>query len=68
MSGGIKMNKKAQFDFDDMNIVGIIFGLVGAGIGILVAKQMGSGVLIRIMSGIICAIVCYFVGGKIADD
>ena len=54
-------------DFDDINIVGVIFGLVGAGIGIIMAKQMGSGIVIRLLSGLVCAVACYFIGGKIAD-
>lgn len=55
-------------DFDDFNIVGVIFGLVGAGIGIIVSKQMGSSVTMRLIAAVICAGVCYFVGGKIAGD
>ena len=62
------MNKKAQIEFDDISIIGIIFGLIGAGIGVIVAKQTGSPVLIRLLSGLVCAVACYFVGSKIADE
>lgn len=54
-------------DFDDINIFGIIFALIGAGIGIIVSKSMGGGVGLRLISALICAVACYFVGGKIAD-
>jgi len=62
------MNNKGQLDFDDISIPGIVFGLVGAGIGIIVAKQAGATVFFRILSGIVCAISCYFIGGRIASD
>lgn len=62
-----KMNKKAQLELDDISIVGIIFGLVGVGIGILIAKQMDSPLIIRLLSGLVSGAACYFVGGKIAD-
>lgn len=54
-------------DFDDINIVGIVFALIGAGIGIIVSKGMGSGLAMRLIAALICAIACYFIGGKIAD-
>jgi uncharacterized membrane protein YfcA len=62
------MNKAAQIDFDDINIVGVIFGLIGAGIGILVASRMDGGLFIKLLSALICAVVCYFVGSKITDE
>ena len=61
------MNKKAQGEFDDISIPGIVFALIGAGVGIIVANQAGRTVIFRILSGIICATACYFVGSKIAD-
>lgn len=62
------LSKKGQFDLDDMNLAGIVFAIIGFGIGILVSKSMGSGVVMRIVAGIICAIAAYFVGGKIAES
>ena len=55
-------------DFDDLNIVGIILGLIGGGISLIMTSRMGGGLLIKILGFVITAIVCYFVGGKIADD
>lgn len=60
-------DKKAQMDFEDISIAGIVFALVGAGVGIIVAKQTGSPVIFRILSGIVCGIVCYVLGSKILD-
>lgn len=54
-------------DFDDINLAGIVFAVIAFGIGVLVSKQMGSGVVMRLFAGIICAVAAYFVGGKIAD-
>ena len=62
------MNKKAQLEIDDISPIGIILGLIGVGVGILVAKQMDSPVIIRVLSGLICGVVCYFIGGKILED
>lgn len=61
------MFKKGQMDFDDINIVGIVFALIGFGIGIIVSKSMGSGLTMRLVAGFVCAVACYFVGGKLAD-
>jgi hypothetical protein len=54
-------------EFDDINIVGIVFGVIGFGIGIIVSKSMGSGVFMRLVAGFICAAACYLIGGKIVD-
>lgn len=62
------MNKKAQIEFDDLNWAGIVFAVVAFGIGVIVSKQMGSGVVMRLVAGVVCAIAAYFVGGKIADS
>lgn len=62
------MNKKGQLDFDDISIVGVLGGLIGAGIGIIIAKQTGATVPFRIIAGAICAIVCYFVASKIIEE
>lgn len=61
------MNNKAQIDLDDLNIAGIVFAVVAFGIGIIVSKSMGSSLVMRIIAGLICAIVSYIVGSKIAD-
>jgi hypothetical protein len=54
-------------DFDDINIVGIVFGVIGFGIGIIVSKSMGSGIVMRLLAGFVCMIACYFIGGRLAD-
>lgn len=55
-------------DFDDINIVGIVFAFIAFGIGIIVSQRMGSGLGMRVIAGFVCAVVAYFVGGKIADS
>jgi hypothetical protein len=54
-------------DFDDINVVGVLFAVIGFGIGIIVSKSMESGLVMRIAAGFVCAIACYFIGGKLAD-
>ena len=55
-------------DFDDVNIPGILFAIIAFGIGIIISKSMDSGVLMRVISGFVCAIAAYFIGGKIAES
>lgn len=55
-------------DFDDINIAGVVFGVLGFGIGIIVSKGMGSGVVMRLIAGLVCAVACYLIGGKIAGE
>lgn len=55
-------------DFEDISMAGIIFGLVGFGVAVIVAKQMDATVMMRIISGLVTGIACYFVGGKIVDS
>lgn len=62
------MNRKGQIEFDDLNWAGIIFAVVAFGIGMIVSKSMNAGVLMRVISGVICAFVAYLVGGKIAES
>jgi hypothetical protein len=54
-------------DFDDINVVGLIFALIGFGIGIIVANSMDSGLVIKLLSGVVSGVVTYFIGSKIAD-
>jgi len=63
------MNKKGQvFEMDDpATWVGIIGALIGAGIGILVTKSMEGGLVLRLMSALVCAVVCFFIAQKITD-
>jgi hypothetical protein len=54
-------------DFDDVSIPGILFAIIAFGIGIIVSNSMGSGLIMRLIAGVVCAIAAYFIGGKIAD-
>jgi hypothetical protein len=54
-------------DLDDINIPGVLFGLLGAGIAIIIAQKMGSPVPFRLIIAGVVGVVCYFVGGKIAE-
>lgn len=55
-------------DFDEINYVGLIMGLIGGGISILITARMGGGIVLKIIGFFVAAIACYFVGGKIADS
>lgn len=55
-------------DLDDINIVGVLFAVVGAIIGIIIAKKMGNALVARLLVGAVVGIICYFVGSKIASD
>lgn len=55
-------------DFEDISIPGIIFGVIGFGVAIIVSKQMGSELPLRIISGAVTGLVCYFVGGKLSES
>jgi hypothetical protein len=54
-------------DFDDLSIPGLIFALVAFGIGIIVSNNMNSGIVMKLLAGLVCAVAGYIVGGKIAD-
>ena len=58
------MNKHAQ----EINIIGIIGGLIGGAISIIVTKNMGGGLILKLMSCALTGIVCYFVASKIGED
>ena len=58
------MNKKAQLD--EFSIVGVIFGILGGLFSVIITNSMGGGLILKLMGFVITAIVCYFVGGKIA--
>ena len=64
----MKLNKRGQIDFDDLNVPGILFAIVGAFIGLIVAAKMGAGIFIKIATVLVTAIACYFVGGKISES
>jgi len=64
----MRMNKKAQIDLDDLNLVGIIFGIIGGLIAVFIVDRMGSGLFWKLAGFLVSGIVCYFIGGKIADD
>lgn len=55
-------------DLDDISIPGILFGIIGAIIAIIVSQKMGNGVPARLFIGLIVGVVCYFAGGKIAEN
>ncbi len=54
-------------DLDDINWLGVIFGIVGAIIAIIVAQKMGNTLVPRLFVGAIVGVVCYFVGGKVSS-
>ena len=54
-------------DFDDLSIAGLLFAVIGFIIGIIVANSMDGNILIKLASGAVSAIACYFIGGKIAE-
>ena len=54
-------------DLDDINPIGILLGMVGLIIAVIISKKMGSPVPMRIITGIVVGVVCYFVGGKITE-
>lgn len=60
-------SKKGQFD-EPAAWVGLLLGLIGAFIGLIIAKRTEAGILIRIMSAIVCGIACFFIGWKIVDS
>ena len=60
------MYKKGQLD--EVSIPGILFAVIAGGIGIIVSKQMGSGVVMRLISALVCAVVAYFVGSKVSES
>ena len=55
-------------DFEDINWLGVIGGLVGGFISIIVSARMGAGLFIKLAGFAITAIVCYFVGAKLTED
>ena len=55
-------------DFDDIDPVGILFAVIGLGIGVIIAQKMGNGVPARIIVGVLVGFACYFIGSKIASD
>ena len=55
-------------DLDEINWMGVLFGIFGMLIGIIIAKKMGSGVPYRLIVGALVGVVCYFVGGKIVES
>ncbi len=61
-----KRNKKAQFD--EINIPGVLFALIGGGISIIVTAKMGGGIFLKLTGFLIAAVACYFIGGKIAES
>lgn len=64
----MKKEKKGQFDFDEINIAGIIFAVIAFGIGVIVSKSAGSTLMWRLMAGVVCGLVAYFVGSKIVES
>ena len=60
-------NKKGQFDEPGIWI-GLLFGLIGAAIGLIIAKKMDVNVFIRIINALVVGIICFFVGWKVADS
>lgn len=64
----LKKSKKAQLDFEEISIVGILGALVGGMVSIWITKQMEGGLVLRIIGFFVTAIICYFVASKVADE
>lgn len=60
------MNNNGQMD--ELNIFGIITGVIGGFIGVLITGRMAGGLFLKIASFIITGIVCYFAGAKLIDE
>ena len=54
-------------DFDEISIPGLLFAGIALIIGIIVANSMGSGTIMKLVSGVICGVAGYFIGGKISN-
>ena len=58
-------NKKAQLE--EINLVGVIFAIIGGLLSIIITNKMTGGIFLKILGFAITAVVCYFVAGKILD-
>jgi hypothetical protein len=54
-------------DFDEISIPGLLFAVIAFAIGVIVSNSMGSGLVMRLLAGFVCAVAGYFIGGKISD-
>lgn len=59
-------NKKAQFD--EINPIGIIGGLLGGVLAIVTMSQVDVGIIFKIGSFVATAVVCYIMTSKILGD
>jgi len=56
-------SKKAQ----ELSMGGAIMGIVGAGIGFFISKQMQAGIFLSLMSTVVTGVVCYFMASFILN-
>ena len=62
----IKLSKRGQLD--ELNMVGVIGGILGGFASVLITKSMGGGIALKLMGFVLTGVVCYFIASKIADD
>jgi len=55
-------------DFDDISIVGLVLGVIGGLFSVFITDRMGGGLFLKLAGMLITGVVCYFVGGKIAES
>ena len=57
-----KSNKKAQG-----SPMAVFLGIVGGIIGLVVAGRTGTGIIWTLLSGVVCAVVCYMIANKASE-
>lgn len=55
------MNKKGQFDMEEINPFGILFGIVGAGLAFWISGKMNPGFFWRLITVVVTGVVCYLI-------
>lgn len=59
----LSYSKKAQ-----MNMGGIIMGVLGAAIGLWMASRMNAGIGLRIVAAAMTGVICYFMASFILNQ
>jgi len=57
------MNNKGQ----EVNPVGVVMGLVGGAFAFWMAGTMGSGIVTRVITGLLTVVACYFLASAIMN-
>lgn len=62
-------NKKGQLELDEPSVwVGLLFGIIGALLGVFITARMDGGLFLKLASAVITGSVCFIVGWKIVDS